>query len=64
MDITGFVVGRRERALLNGDHGLYWKQLTRRMAIVRKKLHQQSGRGKKYVRQTQITAEDVGRDPG
>ncbi|KAL8938128.1 MAG: hypothetical protein Q9216_004055 [Gyalolechia sp. 2 TL-2023] len=59
MDITQFIVSRRERALLVGDYGLYRKQLSRRLLVVRKKLNHTS-RGHKYTPRTPITAEDIG----
>ena len=61
MDITSFIVSRRNNALLIGDYGLYRKQLSRRLLVVRKKLNY-SSKGRKYNPKTPITAEDLGRD--
>lgn len=60
MDITAFIVSRREKALLVGDHGLYRKQLSRRLSVVRKKLHFTSIKGKKQSSKASVTAEDIG----
>lgn len=59
MDITNFVVSQREKALLVGDYATYRKQLSRRLQVVRKKLHFTSTRGKKYTARPAITAEDI-----
>ncbi|KAL9025393.1 MAG: hypothetical protein Q9196_005773, partial [Gyalolechia fulgens] len=59
MDITRFIISRRDKALLVGDYGLYRKQLSRRLLVVRKKLNY-SSKGRKYNPKTPITAEDIG----
>ena len=59
MDITKFIVAQREKALLVGDYASYRKQLTRRLLVVRKKLHYTSTKGKKYTARPAVTAEDV-----
>ncbi|KAL8829100.1 MAG: hypothetical protein Q9170_006318 [Blastenia crenularia] len=59
MDITKFIVSRRDKALLVGDYGLYRKQLSRRLLVVRKKLNC-SSKGRKYTPRTPITADDIG----
>lgn len=59
MDITGFVVSQRERALLVGDYGSYRKQLSRRLLVVRRKLNYTSPKGRKYSAKAPITAEDI-----
>ncbi|KAI4172999.1 MAG: hypothetical protein LQ346_008496 [Caloplaca aetnensis] len=58
MDITRFIVTRREKALLIGDYALYRTQLSRRLLVVRKKLNYAS-RGRKYTPKAPITAEDI-----
>ncbi|KAL8993363.1 MAG: hypothetical protein Q9188_007350 [Gyalolechia gomerana] len=59
MDITRFIVSRRNKALLVGNYGLYRKQLSRRLLVVRKKLNY-SSKGCKYNPKTPIVAEDIG----
>lgn len=61
MDITRFIVSRRDKALLFGDYGLYRKQLSRRLLVVRKKLNY-SSKGRKYSPKPPITAEDIGKN--
>lgn len=62
MDVTNFIVSQREKALLVGDYGSYRKQLSRRLLVVRKKLHYTSTKGKKYAARPAVTAEDIARD--
>ncbi|KAL9600042.1 MAG: hypothetical protein Q9219_003412 [cf. Caloplaca sp. 3 TL-2023] len=62
MDITRFVVSRRDKALLVGDYGLYRKQLSRRLLVVRKRLNY-SSRGRKYTPKQPITAQDTANNP-
>lgn len=62
MDVTNFIVSQREKALLVGDYGFYRKQLSRRLLIVRKKLHYTSTKGKKYAARPAVTAEDITRN--
>ena len=59
MDITNFIVSRRENALLVGDYASYRKQLSRRLLVVRKKLKYTSSKGKKYAARPAVTAEDI-----
>lgn len=58
MDITRFIIDRRDKALLVGDYALYRKQLSRRLLVVRKKL-KRTTRGRKYTPKASITAEDI-----
>ena len=58
MDITGFVVAQRNKALLLGDYGSYRKQLSRRLLVVRKKLNY-STKGRKYSAKPPVTVEDI-----
>ncbi|KAL8807734.1 MAG: hypothetical protein Q9182_000545 [Xanthomendoza sp. 2 TL-2023] len=58
MDITRFIVTQRDKALLVGDYGLYRKQLSRRLLVVRKKL-KYSTKGRKYTTPIPVTAEDI-----
>ncbi|OAX85086.1 hypothetical protein ACJ72_00529 [Emergomyces africanus] len=63
MDITTFIVSRREAALLTGDYNSYRAQLSRRLHTIRKKLGQTTPRGKKYSpKKLTITAESVAKD--
>ena len=59
MDITKFIVSQRENALLVGDYASYRKQLSRRLLVVRKKLHYTSLKSKKYVARPAVTAEEI-----
>ena len=59
MDITTFIVSQREKALLVGDYAFYRKQLSRRLHVVRKKLHYSSAKGNKYAARPAVTAEDI-----
>lgn len=59
MDITAFVVGHREKALLVGDYGSYRQQLSRRLHIVRKKLFSASKKGIRYTARAAVTVEDI-----
>ncbi|MCJ1251695.1 hypothetical protein MMC30_008930 [Trapelia coarctata] len=59
MDITKFVVSRRNDALLVGDYGSYRKQLSRRLLVVRRRLGRISPKNRKYAQKAPITAEDV-----
>ncbi|KAM0797300.1 hypothetical protein BDR22DRAFT_460859 [Usnea florida] len=59
MDITKFIVSQRENALLVGDYASYRKQLSRRLLVVRKKLHYTSIKSKKYVARPAVTAEEI-----
>lgn len=62
MDVTNFIVSQREKALLIGDYASYRKQLSRRLLVVRKKLHYTLTKGKKYAARPEITAEDIARN--
>lgn len=59
MDITNFIVSRRENALLVGNYASYRKQLSKRLLVVRKKLNYTSSKGKKYAARPAVTAEDI-----
>jgi len=59
MNVTKFVVSQREKSLSVGDYGLYRKQLSRRLLVVRKKLNYTSPGGKKFTAKTPITSEAV-----
>ena len=59
MDITAFVVSRRENALLLGDYNSYRAQLSRRLLTLRKKLGRTTPKGKKYAPKAPITAKDI-----
>ena len=59
MDITNFIIFRRNKALSIGDYGLYRKQLSRRLLVVRKKLDYTSPKGRKYAPKAPVTSEDI-----
>ena len=59
MDITNFIVSRRENTLLIGDYASYRKQLSKRLLVVRKKLNYTSSKNKKYAARPAVTAEDI-----
>jgi signal recognition particle subunit SRP68 len=63
MDITKYVVSRRNDALLAGDYGTYRKQLSRRLLVVRRRLGRTSPKNRKYTEKAPITAEDVSSNP-
>ncbi|KAI4281474.1 MAG: hypothetical protein L6R35_005644 [Caloplaca aegaea] len=58
MEITSFIIARRDKALLVGDYSLYRQQLSRRLLVVRKKLNV-SSTGRKYTPKAPITAQDI-----
>ena len=61
MEITHFVGSHRERALLYGDYKTYRKQLSKRLLVIRKKLHYTtSAKGKKYTAKPAVEASDIG----
>ena len=59
MDITTFIVGQREKALLVGDYGSYRQQLSRRLHTVRRKLYPASKKGGKYTAKAAVSVEDI-----
>ncbi|KAI9851892.1 MAG: hypothetical protein M1838_002463 [Thelocarpon superellum] len=59
MDITNFIISRREQALLLGDYSSYRAQTSRRLHTLRRKLNRTSSKGRKYVGGAPITAADV-----
>jgi signal recognition particle subunit SRP68 len=63
MDITSFVVKRRNDALLVGDYGSYRQQLSRQLLTLRRRLGRTSSKGKKYTPKAPITAQDVCSNP-
>ncbi len=62
MDITAFIVSRRDQALLLGDYNSYRAQLSRRLLTVRKKLGRTTAKGKKYSGGAPITATDISKN--
>ncbi|KAL2352516.1 hypothetical protein BJ546DRAFT_987972 [Cryomyces antarcticus] len=63
MDITKFVMSRRDNALLLGDYGSYRSQLSRRLLTVRKRLGRTTTpKNGKYAPKAPLTARDVGRN--
>ncbi|MCJ1390942.1 hypothetical protein MMC18_003803 [Xylographa bjoerkii] len=59
MDITKFIVSRRNEALLVGDYGSYRRQLSRRLLTVNQRLGRASPKGRKYAPKIPISADDV-----
>ncbi|KAN0071515.1 hypothetical protein V8E54_010111 [Elaphomyces granulatus] len=59
MDITNFIISRRETASLAGDYKTYGAQNSRRLHTIRKKLGQTTPKGRKYVAKPPITSENV-----
>ncbi|KAF2136860.1 uncharacterized protein K452DRAFT_258544 [Aplosporella prunicola CBS 121167] len=59
MDITSFVVGQRDSALLLGDYNTYRQQLSRRLLTLRKRLGRTTPKNAKYSPKAPITAEDI-----
>ncbi|KAL6704254.1 signal recognition particle subunit srp68 [Coniothyrium glycines] len=59
MDITKFVVDRREAAFLVGDHATYRDQLARRLRIVRRKLGRATPKHAKYAASAPVTAAEI-----
>jgi hypothetical protein len=64
MDITKFVVGGRETALLYGDFATYHNQLSKRLLNCRKKLGIATKNRGKYQKKPQITSEDLAQNEG
>ncbi|KAI4182477.1 MAG: hypothetical protein LQ348_004842 [Seirophora lacunosa] len=56
MEITTFIIARRDKALLVGDYSLYRQQLARRLLVVRKKLNY-SSKGRKFAHLLLLSAE-------
>jgi signal recognition particle subunit SRP68 len=63
MDITKFIVSRRNDALLVGDYGLYRRQLSRRILTLRRRLGRATPKGRKYAAKAPITAEELASNP-
>ncbi len=63
MDITEFIVGRRDTALLTGDYGTYRQQCSRRLLTLRRKLHKTTPKGRKYAAKDPITKDEVSKTP-
>ncbi|KAH6629608.1 hypothetical protein C7974DRAFT_189805 [Boeremia exigua] len=59
MDLTKFVVERREAAFLLGDYASYRAQLTRRLRIVQKKLGRATPKNARYAAKAAVTPADV-----
>jgi len=60
MNITKFITGHRESALLVGDYNTYRVQLSRRLLTVRKKLGRATPKNAKYAPKPSITAQEIG----
>ena len=59
MEITNFVITKRNDSLLLEDHRAYAKTVSRRLLTLRRKLGRTSPKGKKYTKKASILAEDV-----
>ena len=62
MNITQYVVDRREAALLYGDYSTYRSQLSSRLRSIRKKVGRTTKKGAKYANKATVTAEDIARN--
>lgn len=62
MDITQFVVSRRDAALLYGDYSTYQAQLGKKILKARKRLGIATKNRGKYKKKDQFSAEDVGQN--
>ena len=60
MEITKFVIDRRDSALLLGDYNTYRAQLSRRLLTIRRKLGRTTAKNAKYAAKAPITAEEIG----
>ena len=60
MDITSFIAGKRDRALLVGDYGTYRKSLSNQLHSIRKRLARTTPKNAKSAEKASVTAEDVG----
>jgi signal recognition particle subunit SRP68 len=59
MEVTKFVVSRREKAKLYGDYAAYRTQLSNRIHNLRKKLGIATKPRAKYSMKGPVTAEDI-----
>lgn len=62
MEITRFIVERRNDALVVGDYGIYRKALSRRILTLRRRLGRTTAKGRKYIQKAPITSDDVTSD--
>ena len=62
MEITRFIVERRNDALVVGDYGTYRKALSRRILTLRRRLGRTTAKGRKYTQKAPITSDDVASD--
>lgn len=62
MDITAFVTGKRDRALLVGSYDTYRSQLSSQLHAIRKRLGRTTTKNAKFSKKTPVTAEDVGKN--
>ncbi|KAF2456255.1 hypothetical protein BDY21DRAFT_415889 [Lineolata rhizophorae] len=62
MDITQFVVSKRDAAFLVGDYSTYRTQLSRRILTVRKRLGRTTPKNSKFAKKEPVTAEDIAKD--
>ncbi|KAL2754500.1 hypothetical protein ACRALDRAFT_1070272 [Sodiomyces alcalophilus JCM 7366] len=62
MDITQFVVSRRDAALLYGDYSTYQAQLGKKLLKARKRLGIATKNRGKYQKKDQFSAQDVGQN--
>jgi signal recognition particle subunit SRP68 len=57
MDITSFILARREKALSTGDYGTYRSQLSTQLANLRKRLGRSTSKNAKFTSKP-ITVQD------
>ncbi|ROT38660.1 signal recognition particle 68 kDa protein [Sodiomyces alkalinus F11] len=62
MDITQFIVSKRDAALLYGDYSTYQAQLGKKLLKARKRLGIATKNRGKYQKKDQFSAEDVGQN--
>ncbi|KAI9886687.1 MAG: hypothetical protein M1823_001531 [Watsoniomyces obsoletus] len=59
MEITKYIITKRNEALLRGDHAAYRAQLSRRLLKVRRRLGRTAGKSRKYTAAGVVTAGDI-----
>lgn len=59
MDITAFISGKRDRALLVGSYDTYRSQLSSQLHAIRKRLGRTTPKNAKFAKKTPVTADNV-----
>jgi len=62
MDITSYIIDKRHRAFLLGDHAAYKSQLARQIHTLRRKLKVATPKNAKYSAKAPLTAEVVAKN--